>query len=176
MLTVEPCDLPPPLLSNAYSDGSVRHPGSPFSSATFGVFWPGRKEQDWSTQERNYAAKVDLGPVYQGAGIVVAGTVPGIFLSSGRAELAGAIVAILSQDFIKLKADSKGVIDKTLKHMQLGSAGRKPWPLHQDGDLWQLLFSVAQARGLNTFTVQWCKGHVTLQFLRDDKVRREMPS
>ncbi len=44
----------------------------------------------------------------------------GFGLSSGRAELAGAIVALLSQDYIQLKADNQGMVNKTLKHVQLG--------------------------------------------------------
>ena len=115
------------------------------------------------------AAKVDLGPVYQDARLAVAGTLPGIFFSSGRAELAGAIVGLLSRDFVTLKADNRGNMDKTLKYMQLGTSGRKHWPLHHDGDLWELLFSVGKARGFNAFTNHWCKGHVTLQFLQEGK-------
>ena len=153
-LTLPPIPTEPPAHANAFSDGSVRHPTSIFSTATFGVVWPGRAEEERSEQERTYAAQVDLGHVYCDAGLAVAGTVPGIFLSSTRAELAGAIVALMYQSAVTLKADNEGVIKKALRHVQLGGSGRKPWSLHKDGDVWEMLFAIAHSRGFTSFSTQ----------------------
>ena len=49
-LTLPPILAEPPALANAFSDGSVRHPTSIFSTATFGVVWPGRTEEERSEQ------------------------------------------------------------------------------------------------------------------------------
>ena len=155
----------PPERANAYSDGSVRHPISIFATATFGVVGPDMVDDDRSEQEQAFATQVDLGHLYRNAGLAVAGLVPGIFLSSARAELVGAIVALMTQSAITLKADNEGVISKALKHFQLGSSGRKPWSLHKDGDLWEMLFDTARSRGFDSFTMMWTKGHVTLKFL-----------
>ena len=54
---------------------------------------------------------------------------------------------------------------KALRHVQLGGAGRKPWSLHKDGDLWEMLFDIAHSCGFTSFSTQWTKGHVTLRFL-----------
>ena len=48
LLCLPPISGIPPLLANAFSDGSVHHPRSIFSTATFGVIWPGRPHGDLS--------------------------------------------------------------------------------------------------------------------------------
>ena len=105
----------------------MRHLTSILSTAIFGVVWPDREEAERSEQETAFATRVDLGQLYHNAGLAVAGLVPGIFHSSARAELVGAIVALMTQSAITLKADNEGVINKALKQIQLGSSGRKPW-------------------------------------------------
>ena len=127
--------------------------------------WPGREQGDRSLQEYDFATPVDLGHLYQNVGLAVAGSVPGLFHSSARAELVAAIVALLNQSTISLKADNHAVVCKAMMRMQSGSSGRKPWSLHKDGDLWEALFNIATSRGFSSFTMAWTKGHVTLGFL-----------
>ena len=148
-----PITVEPPRHANAYSDGSVRHPNSIFSTATFGVVWPGREQGERSEQEKDFATNVDLGHLYQTSGLAVAGTVPGLFHSSASAELVAAIVALLNQTTITLKADNHAMVCKAMMHTQSGSSGRKPWSLHKDGDLWEALFNVATCRGFSSYTM-----------------------
>ena len=164
-LNISTVDGTPPRFANAYSDGSVRHPNTTFSTATFGVFWPGRAHSNISDLESDFATYVDLGPAHREAGLALAGSVHGIFHSSARAELVAAIVALLHATPTALKSDSNSIVTKALALAQRCSPGKRPWPLHKDGDLWEIFAKVIDSRGTSAQTIAWTKGHATLEHI-----------
>ena len=162
-LAVSAVEGAPPSLTNVYSDGSVRFPNTTFSVGTFGVFWPGRATSTLTGVEADFATIVDLGPAHREAGLAIAGTVHGIFHSSARTELVAAIVALLHGTPAFLKTDNYSVVSKALALNKSCSPGKRPWSLHKDGDLWETLAQVIDRRGNSAQTIEWTKGHATLE-------------
>ena len=81
--------------------------------------------------------------------------------SSARAELAGALVAITVPWSMHLALDNKSVVDKLNDLLRNNlKAPKRPWSLHVNGDLWELIHAILCWRGgAVTTRVSWCKGH-----------------
>ena len=102
--------------------------------------------------------------------LLLLGAIRGLFASSTRVELAGAIVSLLRQEPIHLASDNAAVVDKGMKLLNANGPGRRPWALQKDGDLWHQMFQIIKDRGAHSVAFSWTKGHATLRHVLDEKV------
>ncbi len=101
---------------------------------------------------------------------------PGFGSSSTRAEIGAGILAIAAQDPTHIGSDSQSFIDKgnwVLSLIKQGEKPRKPWGSHKDGDLWQMFYEFAQAKGEQSIKLSKVQGHATDQQVSSGKVKKE---
>ena len=108
---------------------------------------------------------VDLGVCFDGVGLAVAGNLLGLFPSSTRIELAGAIGAMLQPRPVHVAADNESVIRKATTILSQNGPGRRQWRLQVDGDLWETFHELAQQRGVHSIAFTWTKGHASYRHL-----------
>ena len=88
------------------------------------------------------------------------GTLVGFRASSTRAEIAAGVVAATAPMAVHQATDSMSYYKKFQKIKEGKNLIRKrPWNLHKDGDLWELLYNIILGRGITSLEVSWCKGH-----------------
>ena len=95
-----------------YTDGSVRHPQSIFSIATFGLFIPDCDPETIPKAMLDYTNVLDIGELPGKAGTALGGTLGGLFHSSARAELAGLATGLLAPTAVHIGLDNMGVTQK----------------------------------------------------------------
>ena len=158
------CDGFPPAEPNVFSDGSYLHPGYCLAHASFGSWETGRATADLIEEESDFCRPVDLLGEDKTAGIVMAGTIPGVFSSSTRAELAGVITALAKPVPLHIALDNLSVVNgiQALIH---GIRYRRLWALQPDGDLWAIAEQAINRRGANSLAVKWTKGDATWEHL-----------
>ena len=164
-LHANPVQGHPPAEPNTFTDGSVKHPGTEFAQAAFGIIFPHREDTDRNESEKDIAEQVYLGECCNGAGLAVAGSLFGLFPSSTRIELAGAIGALLQPRPVHIAADNASVINKANVVLHRNGPGRRPWGLQADGDLWETFHALVQQRGAHSIALTWTKGHATYDHL-----------
>ena len=168
-LAMTPIPDKPPAQPNAFSDGSVINPGTPFAHASHGTIFLGRTLPR-TEQEEAIADAVDVGNAsYNDGFMAVAAECAGLQFSSARPELAGLITAALAPMPIHVAADNQAVVTRAQSiiddAIRDGSAEaarpRRPWGLQRDGDLWAIFDRIIRQRRPTSISVSWCKGHVT---------------
>ena len=158
-------DAAPQARITTYTDGSVRHPQSIFSIATFGLFIPDCDPETIPKAMLDYTTVLDIGELPGKAGTALGGTLGGLFHSSARAELAGLATGLLAPTAVHIGLDNMGVTQKTATILDGTVSRRRPWSLQPDGDLWRFVDSIILQRGINSSSCDWIKGHVSLQML-----------
>ena len=93
-------------------------------------------------------------------GLMMAGTIPGVYSSSTRAELASVIAALPKPGGLYFALDNRAVVDGIVNILN-GFTSRRPWALRPDGDLWSVAESAIAQRGRHSLRVRWTKGHAT---------------
>jgi ribonuclease HI len=164
---VRRCLEQPPTLPNLFTDGSYLHPGLCLAHATFGSWQPDRKQEDATEEEQDFCAIIAGGDAERAPGLTMAGSIPGVFSSSTRAELAGVIAALAKPGALHLALDNKSVVDGLNTLILEGKRSKKPWSLQSDGDLWAIAEGALSARGAHSIAVTWTKGHATWQQILD---------
>ena len=91
----------------------------------------------------------------------MAGTIPGVFSSSTRAELASVIAALAKPGPLHIALDNLSVVFGVLNILEGIQGTKRPWALRPDGDLWAIAEQAISSRGANSVTVAWTKGHAT---------------
>ena len=91
---------------------------------------------------------------------MMAGTIPGVYSSSTRAELASVIAALPKPGALYFALDNRAVVDGIVNILN-GCTSRRPWALRPDGDLWSVAETAIAQRGLHSVRVRWTKGHAT---------------
>ena len=92
----------------------------------------------------------------------MAGILTGINNSSTRTEICGGIGALLADRPRHIGADNKAFT--TMANRIVNGENithKKAWPLHKDGDLWEVFEKAARQRGLSSIKTTWVKGHAT---------------
>ena len=164
---IDRCNTAPPLDPNTFSDGSYLHPGQGLASATFGVWYPERECEDVTDEELEFCRQVLRAEGQQTAGVSIAGSLPGVYNSSTRAELAGSIVSFAKPGALHLALDNLSVVNGIKRILDGGKRARRPWSLRSDADLWEIAERAINAKGRNSITVTWTKGHATWRHILD---------
>ena len=166
----------PQLPITTFTDGSVRHPQSIFSIATFGLFIPDCEPSAIPRAMLDYTTVLDIGELPAKAGTALGGTLGALFHSSARAELAGLATGLLAPTAVHIGLDNMGVTKKLATILDCSVSRRRPWSLQPDGDLWQFVDSTTLQRGINSSTCDWIKGHMSLFKCWTRATPPEMPS
>jgi hypothetical protein len=92
-------------------------------------------------------------------GISMAGAIPGVYSSSTRAELASVIAALAKPGPLHIALDNWSAVAGMLDILEGTERSKRPWALRLDGDLWAVAEQAIAARGANSVTIAWTKGH-----------------
>eukprot|EP00973_Karenia_brevis_P044690 6188490-Karenia_brevis.AAC.1 len=149
----------PPLLPNVYSDGSFTHPTHPqFGLSTCATWWPHRRLHDDDQLEQEFSVVKQ-----QSAGVSASVGLQGYQSSSTRAELMGAIIAILSSHPVHLALDNLSVVctaQNFINNLQkFGFDSSILFSQMHNGDLWKIFYHVAFKRNCHSIAISWTKGH-----------------
>ena len=97
---------------NACTDGSLPFPGTSLSHATFGSWEWERSLAQITLEEFEFCRPVQAKNERRNGGILLAGTLQGVYSSSTRAELGGVISALAKPIGLHLALDNRGVVDR----------------------------------------------------------------
>ena len=103
----------------------------------------------------------------QQRGLSTAGTIPGVFSSSARAELASVITALAKPGSLHIALDNLAVVNGLNDIIAGAQRSKRPWALRPDGDLWAIAERAIQQRGAHSLTFTWTKGHATWRHMLD---------
>ena len=88
----------------------------------------------------------------------MAGTIPGVFNSSARTELAAVIAALAKPGGLHIALDNAGVVSKITRILAGEKLSTRPWQLAQDGDLWEAFEQAIKERNIGSIVVEWGEG------------------
>ena len=142
-----------PCAPNVATDGSLPHPGSSLSYASFRSWEWGRVLAQITPEELEFCRPVQISNERRNGGILLAGTLQGVYSSSTRAELGGTISALAKPIGLHIALDNRGVVDRANSIINGTFKTRKPWALLDDGDLWQAFSDAVQARGASSVAI-----------------------
>ena len=97
-------------------------------------------------------------------GLGLLASIPGFACSSTRAELVGAIVAMVSSGPVHIGTDSQSMMTKALAiqhHLRHHTRPRRPISLQPDSDLWTMFHHHMAAKSVDSVTFTKLKGHAT---------------
>ncbi len=146
----------PPNEPNVFPDGAASLPKTLcWSTASVGIFYPGRTANFTSSEESIRACRIRNGVDGEAYAAV-----SGRNAASTRAELAAMLGAAQAPFPVHAGMDNIAVVNRTSK-MLLGQPVHpfKPWQLLADGHLWKLLADTIALRGASSFAATWVKGH-----------------
>ena len=126
---------------------------------TYGSWEWGRHHAQLSPEELAFSRLVGHTNPARNGGILLAGSIAGVYNSSTRSELAGVITALLKPVPIHIALDNKGVVIRANGIIAGTWRPRRHWELIADGDLWQLFEWAIRQRGPDTTALTWTKGH-----------------
>jgi len=89
----------------------------------------------------------------------------GAVQTSTRAEVAAGLLTFYSPGKVNILTDSESFVkgfERLQRRIKEGGYN-KPWAAIRDGDLWRMWERNMRARGVDTVTVRWTKGHATEQ-------------
>ena len=164
------CHEQSPSEPNCYTDGTVKHPRfADYGLSGAGIWWPkrtiGAKELHTNEAECRH--------LETSGGLKVWGALFGPFVSSTRAELAGALLALSADGPVHIASDSANVVRQVKAILaDTNYKPSKPWELTTDGDLWAIFHQHALAKGLHSIDITKVKGHATDKQVVDGKVRQ----
>jgi hypothetical protein len=124
-----------PVVPNVFTDGSYLHPGQCLALASFGSWQPNWLMNEVTEEDSDFCRAVQCDDGNSLPGINMAGTIPGVFSSSTRAELAGVTAAMAIPGPIHLARDNLSVVDGINDLLVGNKRSRRPWALRSDGDL-----------------------------------------
>ena len=162
---IQKCDESPPSLPNVFTDGSYLHPGRCPAHATFGSWQPERTQDEVTEEEQDFCRVIARCDGKPSPGVSMAGSIPGVFSSSTRAELAGVIAALAKPGSIHLALDNRSVVDGINALTSGGNRSRRPWSLRSDGDQWAIAEEAIDIKGARSILATWTKGHATWQHI-----------
>lgn len=118
VLDAEFTEEEPPEMPNVYTDGSVANPAlKKYGLGGAGAWWPSRRNGALSTIEEG-AEYVQ----YDVDGLGFAKSVGGYHISSTRAEVAAALLALACKGAVHIAADNKAMVDKGNKLLAIARA------------------------------------------------------
>jgi hypothetical protein len=149
----------PPTEPSAFTDGSLKHPGSRLAIGSFGTWEPNRDIAQVGPEEYDFCREVHLQDNARCSGVLMAGILKGVYSSSTRTELAAILSAISKPGGIHIALDNRAVVDRGSALINGTFSSRKPWGLLRDGDLWQAFDAAIESRGRHSIKLTWTKGH-----------------
>jgi hypothetical protein len=152
-----------PSKPNVCTDGSLPFPGTSLAFATFGTWEWDRDIAQIQPEELTFCRPVQVTNPKRNGGIMLAGTLQGVYSSSTRAELGGVISAMAKPIGLHIALDNRGVVDRANSIIDGTSYSRKPFALRDDGDLWQAFTDAVQMQGRESIRISWTKGHASWQ-------------
>ena len=152
-----------PLLPTAFSDGSLKHPGTTLGLGSYGIWEPGRDYATAQPEEHDFCRPLGLLQAHKTNGVLMAGTLSGVYNSSTRAELAAVIACLPKPGGLHIALDNRSVVDRCNAILSGAFVSRKPWGLLNDGDLWHTFVDSIKIRGAHSVAVTWTKGHSSWQ-------------
>jgi hypothetical protein len=144
---------------NVATDGSLKEPKQHLAIGTFGSWEWDRSTHHLTPEELAFCRPLRRQDEDLCGGILLAGTLPGVYNSSARTEIAGIITALAKPIPIHIILDNKGVVDRISAMIRNQWYHRKPWELLPDGDLWRVVEETLKYRGSQSTRVSWVKGH-----------------
>jgi ribonuclease HI len=150
-------------MPTAFSDGSLKHPGTLLGLGSFGIWEPGREYATTMPEEHDFCRPLGLTRAHKLNGVLMAGTLSGVYNSSTRAELAGVIASLPKPGGLHIALDNRSVVDRGNAIFSGAFVSRKPWGLLNDGDLWQSFDDAIKLRGAHSVALTWTKGHSSWQ-------------
>jgi len=163
--TIQPIAEYAPINANVATDGSLKHPGTNLAIGSFGTWEWGRQFPQITPEELAYCRALEQRNVNRNGGILLAGTIAGVYCSSTRAELAGLISALAKPIPLHITLDNMGVVTRAQGLIEGKRFAHKPWQLVDDGDLWALCEQALKERGQGSTTITWTKGHASWEWL-----------
>ena len=148
---------------NTFSDGSLKHPGSSLALGTFGTWEPTRDYAATQPEEHDFCMPLGLTSQHRLDGLLMAGTLGGVFNCSTRTEPAGVISCLPKPGGLHIALDNESVVDRGNEILNGAFSSRKPWGLLTDGDLWQTFADAITLRGAHSVKLSWTKGHSSWQ-------------
>ena len=151
----------PPTEPSTYTDGSLKYPGSRLAIGSFGSWEPQRDYALATPEEHDFCRVVHLNESTRRNGILMAGTLRGVYSSSTRTELAAILSALSKPGGLHIALDNRAVVNRGSALINGTFTSRKPWGLLHDGDLWQAFDNTIAIRGRHSIKLTWTKGHAS---------------
>ena len=160
----EACSENAPSEPNMYTDGSLRRPTlHQYSLGGFGILCRSRNLQlDALHHNEQNLAHIDE----RSGDVHLYAPLPGSRCSSTRTEVAGILLALFRPGPVHIASDSRSAV-VTMQSILQKQPRMKPWNLHPNGDLWQLIAKFVPIRGAASIAIKWVKGHT----VKDDVER-----
>ena len=132
------------------------------------MFWPQRNLQSspLNSNEQEFVAAQDA------KGVMLSAALLGHRASSTRAELGAGITAMLADCPTHQGTDSMAYLLKATQILK-GVLPNKPWAILTDGDIWECVEQIVDAKGAHAVNITKVKGHATDQMVVEGKVRIE---
>ena len=100
------CNDEPPQKPNVYTDGSYLHPGAYLALGSFGSWEPGRDLGQFTPEEADCCLPVSMCNEGKTPGVMMAGTIPGVYNSSTWIEIASVIAALAKPGALHIGLDN----------------------------------------------------------------------
>ena len=154
------CEQPAPPTINVYTDGSRTIPTDDrWGLGAFGVW---ERERTIDNEPLNDIEDNHLVAENYKDGLAISGILTGMNNSSTRTEICGGIGALLANKPRHIGADNKAFTQMANRIIKGENITRKKqWPLHKDGDLWEVFEKAVKERGHKSVKATWVKGHAT---------------
>jgi hypothetical protein len=151
-----------PLIPNVFTDGSVLRSNDPLTAlGTYGAWHVRRTAHTPITPNERYVTEHHQ---TTNGSCELFGCLRGEAISSGRTEVAGALLAALAPYPVNAAIDNKSAVTiANAIHDQTINLQRWPWALRKNVDIWSTYQRIVQARGHNTIRATKVKAH------QDDK-------
>ena len=165
---VDAASVSVPESPNVWSDGSmVMDSVTGISSAGAGMF-AHLSELCWSDRRWGHVDRVQTLGVHHSCRAFV--SVPGPLQTVQRAELWGVILALPSDQAVRVGVDNLGVV-RHIGRLLDGLPPSVPFELMTDGDLLVLIRRMLDLRGLGSVRISKVKGHADEDMVADGRVR-----
>lgn len=142
----------------------LRNPLRPRTKSLCLVWWGSRKveEQALAENEANFSRYKE-----SPEGIELWGSIPGLYCSSTRTEIAGGIVALTGPGHVHQASDNLAFVLPANMYITNPMGKHRPFELMADGDLWAIYYKLLMQKGANAVKVTWVKAHTTEQQMLD---------
>jgi hypothetical protein len=141
------------------------HPGAKLALGSFGSWEPLREVGLLTPEEADFCLPIELNKAGRSKGLMMAGTLPGVYNSSTRTELAAIIASLSKPGGLHIALDNMSVVNGVMNIIEGKSRRKRPWNLRPDGDLWQIAEQAIAARNPQSLQITWTKGHATWEHI-----------